>query len=677
MNRLAKESSPYLLQHAHNPVDWYPWGPEALQRARAEDKPLLLSIGYSACHWCHVMERESFERHDIAEVMNLHFVCVKVDREERPDIDQIYMDAVGKMGLQGGWPLNVFLMPDGKPFYGGTYFPPARWQHLLGEVARAYREHRPQLQESAQQFAQALQRDELAHYQLQGQAARCTPQALRPMVERLLARFDMEEGGTKRAPKFPMPSIYAFLLHYHALTADGRALEPAMLTLRKMARGGIYDQAGGGFARYSVDAQWFAPHFEKMLYDNGQLLSLYALAYRLQALPELREVLLQTAAFAQRELRAPEGGFYAALDADSEGVEGRFYVWTLPELQQAIPAEQLALCMDYYQCTEGGNWEHGYNILHRKGDDLEFCHRHGLEPQALEQLAQGWKERLLQARGSRVRPGLDDKLLSGWNGLMVQGLAAAYAATQESWLLEMAQQAAAFVQAHMTGQDGQLFRNYKGGKAMHHAYAEDYAAMIGGYLSLHEATAQWRWLQAAQQLMDYAQAHFLDPEDGFFFYTDAQGEALIARKKELFDNVIPASNSMMAQQLFALGRLLGRSDYMEQAARMLGTMLPLLEKELQYLSHWGSLYAFMAAPHTEVAVVGPGAEQAAAQLRARFLPFSLCMGAETPDDRLPLFQGRKAIDGRLTFYVCKGQHCLRPLHTLEEAAAAISASAGA
>jgi uncharacterized protein YyaL (SSP411 family) len=392
-NRLAAETSPYLLQHAHNPVDWYPWGPEALARAQVEQKPIIVSIGYAACHWCHVMERESFENERVARVMNAHFVCIKVDREERPDVDQIYMGAVQAMGLQGGWPLNVMLTPEAKPFYGGTYFSPGNWVQLLESIAEAYTgEHRAELDNSAERFAQALQVSELEKLGATTDKATTgvNEEEFKLLVYNLGIRFDRERGGMNRAPKFPMPSIWRFLLRAYHISDSQQLLSQANLTLREMAWGGIYDQVGGGFARYSVDTEWLVPHFEKMLYDNGQLLSLYSEAYQVTLHPLYREVVFQTVDWVRRELTNPEGGFYSSLDADSEGEEGKFYVWTRKELQQIVGSEE-PLAAAYYNCTGVGNWEHGYNILHRRQTDADFAQEHALEPHVLAKLVHGWQ----------------------------------------------------------------------------------------------------------------------------------------------------------------------------------------------------------------------------------------------------------------------------------------------
>jgi uncharacterized protein YyaL (SSP411 family) len=665
-NRLGHETSPYLLQHAHNPVDWYPWGPEALARAQVEQKPIIVSIGYAACHWCHVMERESFENEQVARVMNKYFVCIKVDREERPDVDQIYMDAVQAMGIQGGWPLNVMLTPEAKPFYGGTYFAPGNWVKLLENIAQAYAsEHRTELEGSAERFAQVLQTSELEKYGAAGDSATAgvTDEEFKLLAYNLGLRFDRERGGTNRAPKFPMPSIWRFLLRTYHISGSQSMLHQVNLTLHEMAWGGIYDQVGGGFARYSVDAEWLVPHFEKMLYDNGQLLSLYSEAYQVTRDPLYREVVLQTVGWVRRELTNPEGGFYSSLDADSEGEEGKFYVWTREELQRALGAEE-ALAAAYYNCTGLGNWEHGRNILHRRQSDADFADEHGLEPPVLAKLIHGWQHKLLAARAHRVRPGLDDKVLTGWNALMLSGLVAAYRALGEAELLELALRNAEFLQQHLR-QGPRLYRTWKNGRATINGFLEDYALMIEAYVSLYEATFAERWLREAETLTAYVLENFFDTAEQQFFYTDASAEPLIARKKELFDNVIPGSNSVMAHNLLRLGRHLENAQYQALAAAMLGQVQSLVVKEPQHLTNWASLYAALLRPGAEVAITGPQAERFRHQLSQYFLPNDILAGTLTSSS-LPLLEGRSATTDT-TIYVCRNRACQLPVHSVSEA----------
>ncbi|OON69202.1 thioredoxin domain-containing protein [Hymenobacter sp. CRA2] len=672
-NRLIHESSPYLLQHAYNPVDWYPWGEEALSRAQAEQKPILVSIGYAACHWCHVMERESFEHEQIAQMMNERFVCIKVDREERPDVDQVYMDAIHAMGLGGGWPLNVFLTPEAKPFYGGTYFPPRNWFELLQQVSNAYAsaEHRPELDKSAEDFARVLRANDLEKYGAQTVGVSVSRRELQMLLQNLEKRFDTQLGGTGQAPKFPMPVIWRFLLRAHALTDNHAALQQTQLTLREMAWGGIYDQIGGGFARYSVDEQWLVPHFEKMLYDNGQLLSLYAEAYQLTQDELYRDVVEQTVAWARRELMSPEGGFYSSLDADSEGEEGKFYVFTLDELREAL-GDEAPLAADYYRCTAEGNWEHGRNILHRRHSDADFAQTHQLTPGVVAELLQGWRERLLAYRSQRVRPGLDDKILTGWNALMLRGLVDAYRAFHQPEYLQLALQNAEFIENNLRRAHGGLWRTTKNGRATIPAFLEDYALLIDAYTALYEATFAERWLQRARELTEYVLQNFADPAEPHFFYTDATGEALIARKKELFDNVIPGSNSVMAHNLLRLGTLLDVPAWREQAAAMLALVQDMAVKEPQHLAGWASLYLSLLFPLAEVAIAGPAAEQLRQELSRHPLPNAVLTGAAM-ESNLPLLQGRFQPE-RSLIYVCYNHACQQPVASATEALAQLRAA---
>jgi uncharacterized protein len=674
-NRLASESSPYLLQHAFNPVDWYPWGEEALARARAEQKPILVSIGYAACHWCHVMEHESFENQQVAAVMNESFVCIKVDREERPDVDAIYMDAVQAMGIRGGWPLNVFLTPDAQPFYGLTYAPPQSWTNLLRSVKKSWHENRPQLEESAQQFTKALNADELKKYGLSLEPVGGTLDgaALNQAFFQFQQGFDRARGGTDRAPKFPMPAHYAWLLRYYARTGATLALDHTLLTLREMARGGIYDQVGGGWARYSVDADWLVPHFEKMLYDNGQLLTAYAEAYQVSPDPELKLAAELTIGWLQREMLAPNGGLYASLDADSEGVEGKFYVWTAAELADVFPDKaERDLVMAYYRATEAGNWEHGVNILHRRGTDAQFAATQRLSPAELVQRTAAWRETLLAARTPRPRPGLDDKLLTGWNGLALRGLCDAHRAFDSAEALRLARNVGGFLVASLkvTPAGLQLRRNLKPGGAPQPGFLEDYAAVANGLARLYEITFEPHWLRAAEGLLNYALAHFTDLEtpDGLLFYTDATTtEPLIARKKELFDNVIPASNSLLARTLRQVGLLLGHRAFVDRARSLLAAIRPLVEREPGFLASWAALYEELLTPGAEIVIIGPEADEYRHEFGRYFLPGTVIAGATRATDELPLLAGKVTFDGLTTIYVCFEGTCQQPVFTVAAA----------
>ncbi|MBD0256136.1 MAG: thioredoxin domain-containing protein [Cytophagales bacterium] len=675
-NRLAGESSPYLLQHAHNPVDWYPWGEEALQRARTEDKPILVSIGYSACHWCHVMERECFENEALARLMNEHFVCIKVDREERPDVDAIYMDAIQAMGIRGGWPLNVFLTPDTKPFYGGTYFPPQDWGSVLTGIAEHYRtSYREKIQETADQFAQHIAVSDSRKYGLTVSTETYSTAELDGLYEKLAARFDREHGGTGGAPKFPMPGVWLFLLRYYQITQRVEVFEQLKLTLDRMAFGGIYDQVGGGFARYSVDAEWFAPHFEKMLYDNGQLISLYSEAFAALKDDLYREIAFQSVEFVRREMTSPEGGFYSALDADSEGIEGRFYVWTEEEWRRTTTNMSLAedmtteLFEEYYNLLPGGNWEHGYNILHRTLREEEFARLNALDPLAFKVSLQAFNQELLARRAERIRPGLDDKILCSWNGLMLKGLVDAFRVFGEISILDLALQNAVFLRDKMRN-GPQLYHVYKNGRATVTGYLDDYAFVIDAYVALYEATFAEAWLEEARVLTRYALDNFFDETENLFFFTDRNAEKLIARKKELFDNVVPASNSAMALNLHRLGLLLDKPEWSELSDKMLSQMKKLVLAEPQFLANWACLFAYRTVPTAEIAIVGPDAQAFRQEIDQMYYPNKVLAGTAFESD-LPLLRDREALDDKTTVYVCYNRACQLPVFTVNEAMAQV------
>ncbi|TPE42579.1 thioredoxin domain-containing protein [Pontibacter mangrovi] len=665
-NRLIHESSPYLLQHAYNPVDWHAWGDEALQKAKQQDKPILVSIGYAACHWCHVMEREAFENTKIAQAMNRHFVCIKVDREERPDVDAIYMDTLAAMGIQGGWPLNVFLTPEAKPFYGGTYFPPKQWEALLTSIAEAYQKNRADLDASAEQFVAHLNLSELEKYGLKQPNYHVLEDDFKLIGHNISRNFDKRYGGMGQAPKFPMPSNYLFLLRYLHHTQDQTIQNHINLTLREMAYGGIYDQIGGGFARYSVDEQWLVPHFEKMLYDNGQLVSLYAEAYQATHEALYHDVVFETIAFVERELMSPEGGFYSSLDADSEGEEGKFYTYTKDELHTVLGDEE-PLFSKYYHATATGNFEHGRNILHRRIPDEKFAEENELEQDVLEEMVRDWKQKLMQVRAQRTRPALDDKILTSWNALMLKGLADAYYTFGNKHFLELALKNAAFILDNLKKGD-RLYHNYKQGKATITGFLEDYALLIRALLRLYEVTFDEKWLLEAKQLADYTLDNFLDEAERLFFFTDKNAGKLVARKKEIFDNVVPSSNSVMATNLHLLGLYFDEGRYALLSDEMLARVKELLLKEPSHLSNWASLYFQKLTPTAEVVIVGPKAPEMRAELTSFYLPNVVLAGAtEATQSRLPLLHDRPAINGKTTVYVCYNKTCQLPVHTAAEA----------
>lgn len=664
-NRLINSTSPYLLQHAYNPVDWYSWGKEAFEQARNEDKPIILSIGYSSCHWCHVMERESFENDAVAKLMNDNFVSVKVDREERPDVDQLYMDALQAMGMQGGWPLNVFLTPDLKPFYGGTYFPPDQWQRVLTQISTIYAQKKDEVLASANELTTALSTSEIHKYQLKISEEDFTLKVLDDAFKKMASRFDHVYGGIGKAPKFPMPAVWLFLLKYAKVAKNEAALIHLKLTLNRIASGGIFDQAGGGFARYSTDKQWLAPHFEKMLYDNGQLLSLYAEAYKATKESFYKEVISHTVDWLEREMLDESGGFYSALDADSEGEEGKFYIFTSSEIEQALSSDLASLAKLYFNITAEGNWEHGKNILHAEMSPEQYAKANNLEPSTLKEQIRKIRKTLLQFRESRIHPGLDNKILSSWNALTISGLADAYAATNDKRYLNLAMATVNFLKKDLFS-DGKLFRSYNKGQGNIEAYLEDYALYIQSLIKMFEVTFDEGYLAEAKKLTDQVVKDFFDENEQMFFYTSSKSEALIARKKEVFDNVIPSSNSVMATNLYLLSLYFDENRYHQMAENMVRRVSEQLSKEPVYLSNWCNLYLMMSKPTAEVVIIGDQYEKYRQELEQHYLPNRVIMGGKT-EGMLPLMQNRPAKGGKTTVYICYNKACKLPVNSVEEA----------
>jgi len=588
-NQLIHESSPYLLQHAHNPVNWYPWGPEALDKARNEQKPIIISIGYAACHWCHVMEHESFEDEDVATFMNEHFVSVKVDREERPDIDKVYLTAVQLLTDKGGWPLNCIALPDGRPIYGGTYFSQERWMDMLTQVSGFIELHPDKAEEQANFLTEGVRSNEMIY-----KTADNTEFFLNDLEDIFSVwknNIDFSQGGYGNAPKFPMPVSLQFLLHLNYLTKQKDALKAVIVTLNKMAEGGIYDQIGGGFSRYSTDDYWKVPHFEKMLYDNAQLVSLYSAAFLKTFNLDYKSVVTTTLQFIKRELTSPEGGFYSSLDADSEGEEGKFYTWTQNEFN-TILGNNAGLMIDYYHVTAKGNWETDKNILFRTGDYERILNKYIITQNELENRVQAANKLLLAERSHRIRPATDDKILTAWNALMLKAYVDAYRTFNQKEYLDSALRNAAFINSKLKSEDSGLYRSYKDGKASIHGFLDDYAFTIQAFISLYQATFNEKWLDEAQQLTHYVLDHFYDPDSGMFFYTSDLDPSLIARKMEISDNVISSSNSEMAKNLFILGRYFYDEEYVLTARKMLNNVKSHAINGEIYYANWDILLAW-------------------------------------------------------------------------------------
>ena len=676
-NRLANETSPYLLQHSENPVDWYPWGEEALNRARSEDMPILLSIGYSACHWCHVMERESFENDDIAAVMNEHFVNIKVDREERPDLDAVYMEAIQMLTGSGGWPMTVFLTPEGRPFYGGTYFPPDDRQgmpgfpRLLAAASQAYHTNKSEIERVTRQLAEQMGRS--------GQMPRgftpLTTEVMHNAYSQLATQFDHLNGGFGNAPKFPQPMTPEFLLRYYRHGFNVRALEMVELTLQKMAYGGMYDQVGGGFHRYSTDAYWLVPHFEKMLYDNALLARLYLHAWQITGNPLYRRITEETLDYVLREMTDPSGGFYSAQDADSEGVEGKFFVWTPDELRPLL-GDDADLIMGYYGVTERGNFE-GANILNVPRPPADFATQQRVSDDTLMEAIAHARATLLEVRERRIHPLLDDKVLTAWNGLMLRAFAEAGAALDRPDYLDAARRNAAFLLDNMRDPSGRILRTWRNDEAKLLGYLEDYACLADGLLSLHEATLEPRWLREAVTVADGMNTLFWDDAVGGFYDTGNDHEQLVIRPRDVFDNAQPCGGSVATDVLLRLGVITGNDDYSSKGSTPLRALQQLLGRAPSATGYWlGALDFYVSLPR-EIVIVGPtDADSTQSMLRevnSRFMPNKVAVGmndsADPPLKDSPLLEQRVMQDGLPTAYVCENYACQLPVTDAQALAA--------
>jgi uncharacterized protein len=670
-NRLANESSPYLLQHAHNPVDWYAWGDEALQRAQTEDKPILVSIGYAACHWCHVMERESFEDEATAQLMNQHFINIKIDREERPDLDHIYMDAVQAMTGSGGWPLNVFLLPDGRPFYGGTYFPPVRafnrasWKEILQAVAQAYAERRAELETQANGLTGHLVQSNALGFDSSGEKSIFNKDSLNEIAANLLKQADKEDGGFGRAPKFPQTFSIQYLLSHHFYTKDPEALQHALLSLDKMIEGGIYDQLGGGFARYSTDAEWLAPHFEKMLYDNALLVTVLSEACQLTQNPRYKRVITETLEFVERELLSPEGGFYSALDADSEGEEGKYYVWTKPEIQEVLGSETELFCA-YYNVTENGNWhEAGHtggprNILRVLMPLEEFAATNGFEASYLQEVLKNARQKLLEHRSKRIRPLLDDKILLNWNALMNTAYSKAYMATGNEHYREVAVRNMDFLlRAFYDADTGNWHHTYKNGKAKTPAFLDDLAYLINAQIHLQEITGDAEKLIMASRLTEYVISRFSEEESSFFYYTNKEQYDVIIRKREVYDGATPSGNAVMGHNLLYLSIVFHKTEWKSRAEDMAVALGQVIIKYPTSFGVWASLLQVLTMGMHEVVATAQKIVEWRKQILAIFIPHRIFQSTDEPDNRFPLLEG-KQIESQPLVFLCKNYSCHRP-----------------
>jgi len=709
-NKLIDESSPYLLQHAHNPVDWYPWGEEAFERARAEDKPLLVSIGYSACHWCHVMEHESFEDEKIAAIQNEHFINIKVDMEERPDVDQVYMSFVQLTTGRGGWPMNVFITPDKRPFFGGTYFPPTQrynmpsWPQVLTSIAEAWDTKRDELLHSANEIV-----GELRRMTVSGLAGGIDQGLSEHAYKSLVSSYDAKNGGFGGAPKFPAAMAMDFLLRYWKRTGDSGALEMVRKTAETMAKGGIYDQLGGGFHRYAVDAIWLVPHFEKMLYDNAQLIRVFLHLYQLhrsdreggrdgqdESYAFYRRIAVETLEYVKREMTDATGAFYSTQDADSEGHEGKFFVWTPEEITEVLGEEKAAEFCAVYDVTAEGNFE-GSNILNIRGGATGDLGGGGSDTDASEQAGR-LRSRLFEAREKRVKPFRDEKVLAAWNGLMLAAFAEAAAVLDKPEYLKMAKANADFLLREMVqkpegekGLNGQvegnaladarasasgirLYRTWKDGKAKLNGYIEDYANLADGLIELYQVSGESKYLHSARELADSMITEFWDEENGGFFFTSNDHEELIVRNKDFFDNATPSGNSVAADVLLKLAKLYGEEKY----ERFAVTVLRLASSQIRrFPSGFGRMLSaveFRLADVKEIAIVGQRGSEVEREVWSEYRPFKV---VATGDGEVPLLDGREAVDGKATAYVCENFVCQRPVTRVEELRELLNAQARA
>ena len=659
-NDLIHETSPYLLQHAHNPVNWLAWSPEVFEKAKAENKLVLVSVGYSACHWCHVMEHESFEDEDVASFMNEHFYCIKVDREERPDVDQVYMSAVQIMTGRGGWPLNCFTMPDGKPIYGGTYFRKDNWMDVMKNLVTLYDKNPDKVLDYAEKLTKGVKQNETLVKQ---EVKPFTEDAIHESVEKWQTRFDEIHGGPNQEPKFPLPNNYLFLMQYAHQFDKPVVRKHVALTLKKMAYGGIYDQIGGGFARYSVDNKWKVPHFEKMLYDNGQLMSLYAQAWKENPDPLYKEVVYGIYAYLESEMLGDSGEMYSALDADSEGEEGKYYIWSADEIRAALKDDS-DFAIDYYNVNGKGFWEHGRSILLRDKPDSKFADAHGMSIEAVREKVEKINKELLEARAKRIKPGLDDKTLTSWNALMVIGLLDAYDAFGDNRFYETALTTLQFLVDNQMKPDGELYHNYKNGKSTISGFLEDYAILSEAFIKAYQVRFDEKWLEKARMLTQYVMANFYSESSGMFTFNNKNGEQLIAETTEFQDNVIPSSNSCMAKVLYLLGILDENENYLSVVDQMLANVAEAIPGYGSGFSNWAQLYLWRSNGLYQVAVTGKDCVEKRNALAKHYLPNVLLLGADK-NSTLPLLEG-KFLD-ETTIFVCVERYCKEPVQDVSAA----------
>jgi len=668
INKLIDETSPYLLQHAHNPVNWFPWGDEALEKARRENKPILVSIGYSACHWCHVMERESFEDQETARLMNEHFINIKIDREERPDLDHIYMDAVQAMTGSGGWPLNVFLTPAAKPFYGGTYFPPKRafnrpsWQEVLLGVTEAFTQRRNEIDAQSENLTEHLLQSNAFGISSQGEINVFTKEKIKEAFENIMKNADKKWGGFGKAPKFPQSFVIQYLLRFFYATENKEALEQALLSIDKMIDGGIYDQVGGGFARYSTDTEWLVPHFEKMLYDNALLLSVISEAYQITNDKRYKEVIEETIQFVQRELMHPEGGFYAALDADSEGEEGKFYVWDNAEVIELLKKDGVIFC-DFFDIKPDGNWEEK-NILQRKKKEEIFCSEKNISLGELQRIVQKGKHVLLEKRNKRIRPQTDDKILLGWNALMTTSLCKAFAATGNESFKKLAIDNMQFLLKKVSNNNTvDFFHSWKNDIAKQPAFLDDYAFLIQALIQLQEITGDTNYLEKAKMITEHVLEKFNDSATIFFFYTNTNQTDVIVRKKEVYDGAQPSGNAIMADNLYRLGLYFDKSHWKEKSVQMISSLSNAIVRYPTSFGAWACILLEISIGINEIVVISEESQRILTQVLKEYIPHKIIMSADEGSNSFPLLSGKEK-NKEAALYLCRDYTCENPVSSI-------------
>ncbi len=657
-NALANEMSPYLLMHANNPVNWYPWTNEALEKAKKENKLIIISIGYAACHWCHVMEKESFSSEEVAEYMNEHYVSIKIDREERPDLDHVFMDVAHLTTGRGGWPLNIIALPNGEPFFAGTYFQKRQWMNLLKEVKHLFDEDKSRLEDLALQIKAGIERMDFVG--LVKDSVLFTSEVMKNTIDKWKENLDFIWGGNKGVPKFPMPVEYHFLLSYLQKNQDSDILEYINLSLSRMAWGGIYDHLEGGFSRYSVDAIWKVPHFEKMLYDQGQLIEIYSIAYQITKNPLFKKVVDETIGFVKKELLSSQGGFYSSLDADSVGEEGKYYVWSKEEIDGVLKEESELFC-EFFNITPEGNWENGKNVLFQMISIDEFAIEKNLDVEVLRTNIAKSKSLLLKERNKRERPALDDKILTSWNAIMIKGLVVAYKATGNEEYLKDAINTSEFIKSKAFQKDGGLWRILKGKKGSINAFLDDYALLIDAWIELYMASFDEQWIMLAYDLCEYASAHFFNDDNQLFYYTSVNDDPLLVRKSETADNVIPASNSVMALNLYRLSKYFLNKEAYSTSLQMLKNLSGRIDQHGKYYANWQRLKLFFIYENYELVLSGEEKEKAHKEILMEYNPYVFLASG---DHNIPLAENKNS--EQLVFHLCKNNCCHLPAYSISE-----------